>query len=350
MISFDVASLFTKVPLVYTIELILDEMYPKCTETCQEKLKTKQCKMCRDRADFETLLRAATSETHLLFDSKMYIQHNGVAMGSPLAPIIADIFMSHLEKTLMNQLEQAGVRLWLRYVDDTFVLIEQNTEIQNIIIILNKFHPSIKFTYEIEQNDQLPFLDVNVIRTNDHTKFETTVFRKNTFTGLMINWSSFVPIEYKKAAVVSMVQRALSICSSYSLLAKEFENIRQITKRNGYPSTFVDIRIGIGLTKWLGKDNDKRINTVTEPVKKKMFFELPYVGRSTDGLKRKLTAFANKIRPDTDLCFYSKTPQSSQTFFQLKDKIPKHLQSDVVYAAKCGDCNDSYVGKTERQC
>ncbi|CAF0858431.1 unnamed protein product [Didymodactylos carnosus] len=207
-----------------------------------------------------------------------------------------------------------------------------------------------QFTHEVEQNDQLPFLDVNVIRTNDHAKFETTVFRKNTFTGLMINWSSFVPIEYKKAAVVSMVQRALSICSSYSLLAKEFENIRQITKRNGYPSTFVDIRIGIGLTKWLGKDNSKRINTVTGPVKKKMFFELPYVGSSTDGLKRKLTALANKMRPDTDLCFYSKTPQSSQTFFQLKDKIPKHLQSDVVYAAKCGDCNDSYVGKTERQC
>ena len=38
----------------------------------------------------------------------MYIQHNGVAMGAPLAPIIGDIFISHLEQTLMDQLRQSG--------------------------------------------------------------------------------------------------------------------------------------------------------------------------------------------------------------------------------------------------
>jgi len=66
-------------------------------------------KKCRKRVDFAALLRVATSETHFIFDGKMYIQHNGVAMGAPLDPIIGDIFISHLEQTLMDQHRQIGV-------------------------------------------------------------------------------------------------------------------------------------------------------------------------------------------------------------------------------------------------
>ncbi|CAF1469943.1 unnamed protein product [Rotaria sordida] len=45
----------------------------------------------------------------------MYVQHNGVAMGAPLAPVIADIFMTYLETTLMDKLTQLGVCEWYRY-------------------------------------------------------------------------------------------------------------------------------------------------------------------------------------------------------------------------------------------
>ena len=86
-----------------------------------------------------------------MFDDKTYAQHNGVTMGAPLAPIIADIFMAHLETTLMNQLEQVGVCEWHRYVDDTFVLLRPNTNIDDVLNILNGFHSSIKFTHEVEE-------------------------------------------------------------------------------------------------------------------------------------------------------------------------------------------------------
>lgn len=127
MVSFDVKSLFTNVPLTYTIELILDKMFPTCFAVCQNKQRSYLCEKCRKRRDFDTLLRIATSETHFTFDNKMYVQHNGVAMGAPLAPVIADIFMSHLEETLMGRLVQSGVREWFRYVDDTFILLESTT-------------------------------------------------------------------------------------------------------------------------------------------------------------------------------------------------------------------------------
>jgi hypothetical protein len=100
-----------------------------------------------------------------MFDGNIYAQHNGVAMGALLAPIIADVFMAELETTLMDRLEQKGAREWHQYVDDTFVLAEPDTNIQDVPDILNGFHPSIKFTYEVEEDNSLPFLDVRVTRS-----------------------------------------------------------------------------------------------------------------------------------------------------------------------------------------
>ncbi len=70
MVSFDVTSLFTKVPLTYTIKLILDKMYPTCSSICKYKQRSRLCVKCRNRSDFENLLRIATSKTHFIFDKK----------------------------------------------------------------------------------------------------------------------------------------------------------------------------------------------------------------------------------------------------------------------------------------
>jgi hypothetical protein len=348
MISFDVTSLFTKVPLTYTIDLILDRMFPTCSSICTYKQRSRLCVQCRKRRDLEQLLRTATSKTHFMFDNKMYVQHNGVAMGAPLAPIIADIFMSHLEETLMDRLKQSGVCEWYRYVDDTFVLVEPTTKEETILKILNNFHPSINFTHQPEKNGSLSFLDVWVTRSTETKKFETAVYRKETFTGLMIKWDSFVPLSYKKASIVPLIQRAVATCSNYSSLAIEFENIRQIGLHNGYPLPFIDTRIGIALSNHL-KRSPTPSTTIVGCEKQKMYLEIPYAGSSTDPLKKKLSYIAGKIRPDLDVRFFTKPPSSVQLFFKTKDSVPKYLQSDIVYSVKCSYCGDLYVGKTERQ-
>ncbi|CAM2717854.1 unnamed protein product [Rotaria socialis] len=114
MISFDVVSLFTNVPPTFTIDYILDQLYPVCSTNCLQLSKSKQCVDCKRRIDFQTLLEIATSKTHFSFNNKRYVQHDGVAMGAPLAPIIADIFMAYLETTLMDELISLGVCEWHR--------------------------------------------------------------------------------------------------------------------------------------------------------------------------------------------------------------------------------------------
>lgn len=363
MVSFDLKSLLTNVPLPFRINLILDRMYPICKTDCRQRPRTRRCNACRQWNDLDILLRVATSDIQFIFNGLSYVQHTGVAMRAPLAPVIADIFMSHLESSLMESLEQKGVCEWYRYVDDTFVLLKPDTKIEDVLNLLNNFHPSIQFTHEPELNGTIAFLDVKVIRSQVEKKtttdeftstsvmvFNTTIHRKETFTGLMTNWNSFVPMTYKKASVVSMIQRAINICSTYTLLAEELDRIRDICHKNDYPKDFVDIRIGIGLSKHLESKPNGQNLPVAGCDKRRLFVEIPYVGQQTDLLKKKINLLTSKNRPDLDVRFIVKPPPSVKTNFRLKDPIPKRLQSDVVYAIKCKDCGECYVGKTERQC
>ena len=64
---------------------------------------------CRQRIDFIVLPRAATSDIEFMFNGQSYIQHNGVTMGTPLAPVIADICVSYLGSSLTDRLEQIRV-------------------------------------------------------------------------------------------------------------------------------------------------------------------------------------------------------------------------------------------------
>ena len=269
-------------------------------------------------------------------------------MGPPLAPVIADIFMAHLETTLMDKLTELGVCEWHRYVDDTFVLVHPTAKVSEILDVLNQFHPSIKFTHEVEENQSIPFLDVLISRYPQHGTFETTIYRKATFTGLMINWNSFVPLQYKRASVMSMVRRALAICSTYSALTNEFDEIRRIALNNDYPRNFIDTSIGIGLSQYRNRESGQQ----QKPIgceKKQMYVEIPYVDRATSTLKKQITHLAGAIRPDLDIRFFAKPPPSIQTLFQAKDPILKPMQSDVVYSVQCSDCSHSYIGKTQRQ-
>ena len=79
-------------------------------------------------------------------------------MGYPLGPLLAAIFMVHLEKTLMPELEKF-MKPWKRYVDGSITYLKPDF-ISNVFDILNKFNQNIKFTYEVEHNGKMSFLSV----------------------------------------------------------------------------------------------------------------------------------------------------------------------------------------------
>ena len=183
MCSFDVSSLFTNVPLDETIQIFLDKLYALPNPP---KLP---------RAVLKNLLVFATKRSHFVFDGQYYDQVDGVAMGSPLGPVLANIFMCHFEeKWIMHSSDCPNV--WFRYVDDTFTLFRNKDTAIKFLHYLNSRHGNIQFTIDFENNQQIPFLDVSIKRL-DNNSFSTSIYRKRTFTGLYTKWDSFTPRKYK---------------------------------------------------------------------------------------------------------------------------------------------------------
>ena len=132
---------------------------------------------------FIELMGIATKSVSFSFNETMYHQIEGVSMGSPLGPILANIFVVFQERRLFDRFPNPSI--YLRYVDDTFVSFRSCSDALSFFDKLNQLHSSLTFTIEEENNGQLPFLDVLVERRD--SSFLTSVYRKPTFTGLYLN-------------------------------------------------------------------------------------------------------------------------------------------------------------------
>ena len=101
------------VPLDYTIDLTLKQIYGD--KEIESKISMK---------DGKNLLLLCTKNVHFTFENNIYQQNDGVAIGSPLRPVLAGIFTVYLERTLMPKLGKF-MKPWKRYVDDTIIYISQ---------------------------------------------------------------------------------------------------------------------------------------------------------------------------------------------------------------------------------
>jgi len=368
MVSFDVVSLFTKVPLARTTQLILEKMYGP-EHTCLYDKEMKQCDWCtncKHRSELQWLLDTATKESHFLFNNKIYCQTDGIAMGSPLGPLFADVYMNYLLSKLERRLKHNGVLYFKRYVDDCFSIIRESSDTKKILNILNSFDTDIQFTVENENDNSLPFLDILITRTFNTLKrkeitvevnsLSTSIYRKPTFTGLLLNWNSFVPHSYKVSAINSMVYRAIRICSSYSSINKEFQFVKDLALANDYPLRFIECQIRKTLNRYIEKSNMlnnsniKQIKSVDNCSKgPQILIDLPYIGKQTNTLSKQIIDLAKATRPGLHIQPIPRPPRSVTTFFPGNDKTPKDYQSNVVYKISCSECNDSYIGKTIRQ-
>ena len=186
MLSFDVDNLFTNVPVNETIEMVLNKIYKK----------NQQSNMNLRREEMKHLLETAVKNVLFRFMNRTFIQVDEVAMGSPLGPLLADIFMAELEKKL-NRFSTNKPIVWYRYVDDIFCIFNKTQNIGYVLSSINKRHPNISFTKETEISNSLAFLDVLVTRNNNNDRYETSLHRKPTNTSLYFLYESNQCRRYK---------------------------------------------------------------------------------------------------------------------------------------------------------
>lgn len=135
-------------------------------------------------------------------------------MGSPLSPVVANLFMEHLEERALNT-TALRPKMWIRYVDDTFVIWPHgNAELKEFHRHLNHQNTSIQFTIEEEKEEKIPFLDVLVRR--ERNKLQTSVYRKPTHTDRYIQFSSHHHPRILRGVIQCLRDRALNVCDGKS--------------------------------------------------------------------------------------------------------------------------------------
>ena len=145
------------------------------------------------------LLEFCITSTYFSFQGKYYEQVEGAAMGSPLSPIVANIYMETFEVEAIRS-APSPPKFWKRFVDDTFTILESSKK-EEFLTHLNSIDQQIQFTAEESREDgAMPFLDILVTPGKDGS-ISTSVYRKPTHTDLYLQWESHHPLSSKYSVI-----------------------------------------------------------------------------------------------------------------------------------------------------
>ena len=200
-----------------------------------------------------SLLEFCLTNNYFLFQGKYFEQVQGAAMGSPMSSLIANIFMEEFEVKALSSTPTPS--LWLRFVDDTFV-INRAEHSQALLQHINSQDPHMQFTVEPTQQGSLPFLETLVAIQQDNT-FSTSVYRKPTHTDQYLHWDSNHHITAKQSVFNTLAHGAKVVSSTQDQLDKELQHIKTALQQCQFPDW--------ALNQWHQKFTNPTNQTTTTP-------------------------------------------------------------------------------------
>ena len=263
----------------------------------------------------------------------MYKQTNEVATESPLGPALANIFVAYYEEKLFSQTQKPST--YFRYIDDTFAIFDHEAEANEFLTKLNCLHSSLRFIFK-KTMKCLPFLDVYVERT--YIGFETSVYRKLTFTGQYLRWESFSLLKGKVSQISTLMHRALMICNKRKF-NEEIERIKKILLDNGHSKNVINAQIAKKIAQF-------SIFTRFGPKKCPVYLRASWRGKPFTNLEK-------EAKTAVESCY---GPVSTRWIFTLKrmlpvarkDVLPTAQKNFDIYEYKC-HCDSGYVGQTSQR-
>ncbi|XP_055838218.1 uncharacterized protein LOC129906454 [Episyrphus balteatus] len=285
----------------------------------------------------EMLRFCIIDNNYLEFENKIYQQKQGVPMGSPISPILADIVMEALLEDVIEKLVSKP-KIITKYVDDLFAIVKSDC-VSITVEALNSFHRKIQFTVEAEKEGRLAYLDVQAVRDNGKIIFDW--FKKPTSSGRLINFHSKQP----KQVIFNTAQNFINKVLDYSHINFRNKNIKIIENTlcsNAFPAHVINKLI----------QNSKNKCTPTPPND-----QLPISYRSAlyiPSLSNRIKTAPLRNKEKTRIAFKSALTLRTFLFTNTKGKKKKMDKSDVVYKIKCAggsetDCSSVYVGTSKQK-
>ena len=316
MVSFDVISLFTRIPIELAVEIV------KCRLENDDNLCDRTKLSVNEIVD---LMQFCLDNNHFVFRGKYFRQIFGCAMGSPISVVAANLVMEDLERRIL--LGNCQIRLWKRFVDDVWALVPED-KVSDILTFINSFEKSINFTCEREIEKSLPFLDVLVTRVGHG--FQTKVYCKPSHTDRYLDFNSNHAFSHKMSVSRCLYSRADLFSSDAHDKDLEFQRIMNVLRHNNFPDYVIRKSDMVSVS---NRNDGNSVVAFSGSV------SLPYIKGCSERISRVLKRFNIKSH-------FKPLNKLSKIFGLPKDPVEQNKKCGVVYEVPCGDCDKVYVGQT----
>ena len=261
------------------------------------------------------------TQGYMTFEDRIFQQRDGAAMGSPMIPPYANIYMYMLERNTVYKYYQSGIlKLYRRFIDDIFIIVQciDNEKILQLKNDFNNIHPQIRLSWT-EQSQKCNFLDLTVwLSFKNH--IHTNVYQKPLNIYAYLPYHSYHTNNQKSGFIKAEALRYLRISE------KDFDTIIELFKirlqRRGYPLNFITQAI----KDILWEDRLKHLFKSTKKIKNLPFlYKILYSPAHTHKqLRNALNSFTSRMKAS------SKTPDNLKQKITICYKLPRKLHHLIL--------------------
>ena len=382
--TMDVTSLYTNILISEGLTVV------------RELIQERESPLPNDRVI--QILQFVLENNNFQFDGANYLQVDGTAMGTRVAPTFANLFMSDFENRHIYNCKLKKPRVWFRFIDDIWGIFRgTESELLNFSSYCNEIHSSIKFTMEYSKS-KVTFLDVITYR--EQNLILTNLYEKPTNTHSYLNYDSCHPVSTKNAIPYSQFLRVRRNCSKWLDFVSNALKFYLYFQLRGYPhSVLKDSLLKVNKLTRSACLYDQEATTSIETTKK--FFLITEHNPSLPNLRSwlkelwKLTDRSSSTRPlvNSTIIFGNTRPKNIQEMITKADislkskikrvpprchrllkcrhcpkickkgkitststsrtyKIPHRItcnSTNVIYCIECEECHKQYVGQTRNK-
>ena len=338
--SLDVESLFTNLPIHDTIDIVLNRCYNH-PSLSKPKITSEHLKTLLEICTTESIFRCPRGKLHRQVD--------GVSMGSPLGPILADFYLGNLEENLFEN-EELRPSIYGRYVDDIFLKCENKMKIKQI---KKEFEKRSKLNFKIEWSVDNKISFLHVLVENKNNEFYLKIHRNEHKSELCLNGKGECCDRYKFNVIKNYLNRAYKVTTTWNNFHYELEDIKRILIKNNYEENVINNEI----RKFLNKKFELNKTEKIEKTNIKLFFK----GQYHKNYKQDESVLKKIIRKNLmtidknksiDLIIYYKNKKTHELIMKnnLSNNETDMKKTNVIYKFTCPlphSIVEQYIGMTQ---